>query len=296
MDSRELLRNIRRRTIDFVPARKVVSPYPGEWPSPFEGKGFEPLRFRDYEIGDDPRRVNLPATLRRGTPTIVERVALRDLRMVVVVDRSPSMVVRDKLRTQLTAASLLLYAGWQAETTFGLAVQSDGVVKNFGLGIGSRHFYHLYRILWNLFLDEDNRRTRGATKPLARSLPPNAMLLYCSDFLDRQGALMDLDELFKAVRRYDFIPVVIQDDVEYSFPILPFGTFVPFSNPETGEWEEVWTSPKEASEIRAVHETRFRELRAGFVKRGIHMIHIESPDAREIAKQVDVFFRKRKRR
>src|SRR3954470_10476762 len=105
IDGQEVLRKVRASPIKFVPGRRVVSIYPGEWPSPFEGKGFEPLRFRDFEMGDDPRRIHAPSTARRGTPTVGERVALRDFRIMVAVDSSPSMMVRAKAETQFMAAA-----------------------------------------------------------------------------------------------------------------------------------------------------------------------------------------------
>jgi len=296
LNARDLLREIRYRPVHLVPSKRVVSPYPGEWPSPFEGKGFESLRFRDFEMGDDPRRVHLPTSTRRGTRTIVERVALRDLRVMVVVDPSPSMLVRDKLNVQLSAAALLLYSAWQAETTFGLAVQGGEVVHALGLGIGSRHFYRLYRTLWRVFFGDEGRLLLGRRLSLSRLLPPNAMLLYCSDFLTAQGAPTDLLALWRAVRRYDFIPVVIQDEFESSFPVTPGGTFIRFLNPETGERDEAWITQKKAKEIRAVHETRFQEINLVLNRSGTRCIHLDTPNVHEIIRHIDRFFRRRRRR
>ncbi|MBT8098731.1 MAG: DUF58 domain-containing protein, partial [Gammaproteobacteria bacterium] len=113
MEGKRLLSEIRGRPIDLVPGRKVISVSPGEWTSPFEGKGFEPRGYRDFELGDSPRAIHLPTSARRGTPTIVERVALRDFKLMIVVDLSPSMLVRRKPVIQHEAAALLLYAAWQ---------------------------------------------------------------------------------------------------------------------------------------------------------------------------------------
>lgn len=295
MDSKALLQAVRRRPVTFIPGKKVVSTLPGEWTSPYEGKGYEPLGYRDFTIGDDPRRINLPASARRGEPTIVERVALRDFKVLVVVDRSPSMRVRDKNEIQLAAAALLLYSAWQSETTFGFAVRTDEGVRSYGLGIGSRHFYHLYRELWELLTIED-RPLKGRRMPLSRCLPPNAMLLYCSDFLEPGGEPVDAAALLRAVHRYDFIPVIIQDELEYSFPVVSGGTFLPFSNPETGSRDEAWISPATAREIRAVHEARYRQLEAGLGSRGVHAVLLDSPGVDAIGKRIDRYFGRRKGR
>ncbi|MCZ6608553.1 MAG: DUF58 domain-containing protein [Alphaproteobacteria bacterium] len=294
MDRKGLLREIPRTPISIVPSKRVVGLLPGQWTSPHEGKGFEPMGYRDFVMGDDPRRINLPASARRAAPIIVERVALRELKVMVVVDRSASMGVRDKLAIQLQAAALLLYSAWQSEMTFGLAARTDQGLLSFGLGLGSRHFYHLYRTLWTIFGDAEDGRMKGVRVALSRCLPPNAILIYCSDFLDGRGGLVDLALPWKGGRRYDFIPVIIQDALETSFPLVEKGTFVAFANPETGARQEAWISPKTAQRIRALHEARFEELTAALGARGVRVLHLDGPRLGDIAKRFDGFFQQRK--
>jgi uncharacterized protein (DUF58 family) len=293
MDSRQLLHSIRSRPVTFVPGKKVVSSAPGEWTSPYEGKGYEPLGYRDFQIGDDPRRINLPATARRGELTIVERVALRDFKVMVIVDNSASMKVREKQNIQIGVASSLLYSAWKSETTFGMSVKTDEGIKSFGMGIGSRHFYHLYRKLWDVFINPTNSLKGTRKLPLSRCLPPNAMLLYCSDFIKSDGRLVDLQVLKRAIQRYDFIPIIIQDEFESSFPIFDQGTFIAFSNPETGQRDDAWMSPKQAAKIRSLHEERFNELTASIGSPGARSIHLTNSDPMESIKKIDGFFRKR---
>lgn len=293
MDSKELLHGIRSRPVNFVPGKKVVSTAPGEWTSPFEGKGYEPLGYRDFEIGDDPRRINIPASARRGELTIVERVALRDFKIMVIIDNSPSMMVRDKLDIQLGITASLLYSAWKSETTFGLGVNTGDGIRSLGMGIGSRHFYHLYQKLWDTFTPNKNS-LKGARKlHLSRCLPPNAMMLYCSDFMQSDGRLIDLLALKRSIQRYDFVPIIIQDEFESSFPVLEHGTFISFSNPETGDREDVWMSKSEAMKIKSVHEARFDELTGSIGNPGAHSIHLSSPDIKHLIKKVDSFFRRR---
>lgn len=296
VESKELLLQIQRRPVTFVPGKKVVSILPGEWTSPFSGKGYEPMGYRDFQLGDDPRRINLTATARRGIPTIVERVALRDFKVMVVVDGSASMRVREKMDVQISAVALFLYSAWQAETTFGFGIRTESGIRSFGLGIGSRHFYHLYQALQHFYAGKNDGRMKGTRVPINSCLPPNAMLLYCSDFLEGDGKLVDLGRLWRSVQRYDFIPVIIQDELEYSFPALSSSTFIPFSNPETGVREEIWISPKIARDIRSVHESRFRELLSLLGGRGIRPLHIETANVEALSRDVDRYFRKRKGR
>lgn len=296
LDSKQLLLQIQRRPVTFIPGKKVISMLPGEWTSPFSGKGYEPMGYRDFQLGDDPRRINLTATARRGVATIVERVALRDFKIMVVVDGSASMRVREKMEAQVCAVALLLYSAWQAETTFGFGIRTDNGIRSFGLGIGSRHFYHLYRALWHFYTGNTDGRLKGTRVPLNSCLPPNAMLLYCSDFLEGDGCLADLSKLWRSVQRYDFVPVIIQDALEYSFPELSASTFIPFSNPETGAREEIWISPKIARDIRTVHEARFSDLLNQLGSRGIIPLPLDTANVEQSSREIDRYFRKRKGR
>ena len=295
MDGRLLLAEIRGRPIDLVPGKKVISINPGEWTSPFEGKGFEPRGYRDFVLGDSPRQIHLPTSARRGVPTIVERVALRDFKLMIIVDLSPSMRVRDKLRIQHEAAAIMLYAAWQAETTFALAVRTAEGIHSYGLGIGSRHFYHSFRILWSLCTDDEHFRLRGSTIHLRRCLPPNAMLLYCSDFLDEDGGIARVQPLLRAITRYDFIPIVIQDQLEVSFPHSRHDSLISFGNPETAVREDFWVSQSAAERIAMIHETRYRELVAQFAKRDIKPLHLYESGVNGIRATIDTYFRRRRR-
>lgn len=296
LSAQEVLRNVRANPIKFVPGRRVVSIYPGEWPSPFEGKGFEPLRFRDFEIGDDPRRIHAPSTARRGVLTVGERVALRDFRILVVVDASASMRIREKAEIQFVAATLLLYSAWQAETTFELAVQDgEETFISHGSGIGSRHFYALHYDLRAVLLGEGARR-RGKPLALSRARPPNTMVFYCSDFLTPDGNLVDVSAFWRKVRRYDLIPVVIQDEFECSFPPLPGSSFIPFANPETGATEEIWLSNAEIDALRGANEERFLTLRQEFERHGARMVHLMDCDMPHVGRSFNAFFGQRPRR
>lgn len=295
MDGKLLLREIRGRPIDLVPGRRVVSPTPGEWTSPFEGKGFEPRGYRDFEIGDNPRQIHLPTSARRGVPTIVERVALRDFKLLVVVDLDPSMAVRQKLVILHEAAAIMLYAAWQAETTFALAVRTAEGVHTFGLGIGSRHFYNAFRILWQLCAGDRGSVPKGSNIHLRRCLPPSSMLVYCSDFLDTDGVAERTERLLRAVHRYDFVPIVIQDELEHTFPQPGRASLLSVGDPETGAVRELWVSRRSAKDIAARNEARFAALSEQFRKRDIRHIHLAVPGVESTHAAINAFFRRRRR-
>ncbi len=295
MEGRRLLAEIRGRPIELVPGKRAIGVSPGEWTSPFEGRGYEPRGFRDFAIGDNPRQIHLPTSARRNMPTIVERVALRDVKILIVVDLAASMHARSKMVIQHEAAAMLLFAAWQGETTFGLAVRMPDGIRAHGFGIGSKHFYRLYEVLWNLCTHDVDVRHKGTPIHLGKCLPPNAMLIYCSDFLDSDGGIRGVGKLLGAVSRYDFIPVIVQDELEYGFPTCPQTALVAFANPATGVRESIWLSPNTSADIRALHEARFDELTHLFKRRNASPMHLALPGVNRIYVTIDGYFRQRRR-
>jgi uncharacterized protein (DUF58 family) len=297
VNRKDLLQDISLKPVKIIPGRRVVSMTPGEWTSPFIGKGFETRGFRDFELGDDPRAVHLSTSVRRGIPTIVERVALRDLTIMIILDLSPSMLVRDKFDMQMIAAALLLFSAWKAETTFGLAIHDGEYISSFGCSIGTRHFYKLYNKLWQVYSSEGSNRAGVARNMhLRRSFSQNSIMFFCSDFLDSGGELVDVVQLWRQTHRYDFIPVVIQDEFEFTFPVINSGTFLGLNDPETGVGNELWISKSDSEEIRDINESRFQNLIESFNKNNTFSIHVTKTDIHETAMNFIKFFEERKRR
>jgi hypothetical protein len=102
--------------------------------------------------------------------------------------------------------------------------------------------------------------------------------------------------LTRAVRRYDFVPIVVQDELEYDFPQTAYGSFVPFANPETGAREDVWVSPQTAKDISDAHTARFDELTKTLNSRGFKQVHLDVPGMANIRPEINAFFGQRKRR
>jgi hypothetical protein len=118
-------------------------------------------------------------------------------------------------------------------------------------------------------------------------------MLFCSDFLDKSGKAICVRDFSHPIRRYDFVPIIIQDDLEYSFPAIPLCTAVPLRNPETGVEKDTWLSPAAAASIRAAHENRFRQLADSFIERDVRAIHLDTADVPTMSRQIDGYFRRR---
>ncbi len=202
---------------------------------------------------------------------------------------------RQKLLVAHEAAAVMLYAAWQAETTFGLAVKNEHGIHSYGLGIGSRHFYRTFLRLWQLCSQDPNPKPSGPNIHLRRCLPPNAMLVYCSDFLPSPDHPNELEGLMRAVARYDFLPIIVQDELEYSFPVPRHGSLIGFGDPDSGASQEFWVSRRIAKEIAGRHEARFAAILGQFRKRDIKHVHLFRPGVESTRAAINAFFRRRRR-
>ena len=88
--------------------------------------------------------------------------------------------------------------------------------------------------------------------------------------------------LTAAARRWEVVPVVVQDPVwEGSFPNL-HSVVVPLVDPESGRGFDVHISSREARSRRAQNERRRAELLAGFVALGVNPVVVETSDGQAI--------------
>src|SRR5207248_2837872 len=106
-----------------------------------------------------------------------------------------------------------------------------------------------------------------------RDLPAGSFLFLLSDFLVPPGRTTWMRA---GSRRWDVVPVLIQDPIwDASFPDVA-GLVVPYIDPDTGEVTHVRLSAKEAERLRAANESRLAELRTMFRSLGLDAVEISS--------------------
>src|SRR5262249_38010647 len=105
-----------------------------------------------------------------------------------------------------------------------------------------------------------------------RDLPAGSFLFMLSDFL---VPVARATWMRAASRRWDIVPVVIQDPIwDASFPEEAARLVVPYADAETGESTRIRLTRKETAELRAANEARLAELRAMFRSTGLDAVEI----------------------
>jgi hypothetical protein len=112
-----------------------------------------------------------------------------------------------------------------------------------------------------------------------RDLPAGTFLFVVSDFLQEPGR----DEwLWALERRWEIVPVVVQDPTwEQSFPDVA-GAVVPFADPASGRVELVRLSASEAAARRRANETRRRDLLHRLRAMDLDPVLVSSHDQRDV--------------
>jgi uncharacterized protein (DUF58 family) len=290
----EILQRLGRRPVPIVPKRLATSQYSGEWPSPYTGKGMDFRNHRSYQLGDDLRTVHMATSVRTGKRMVIERVARRDISILIVLDCTASMSVRQKADMLLAAALMLIYSGIVMEMRVGAALKDDSGYHRLGMGMGLRHGLRLFNAVERVcsLLKSGGRPVAigGKQSPLRRILPAGGILLYISDFLDENGSPQPYNSFAGEATGYDFVPIVVQDEFEYSFPDLPDQTLLELLNPETGRRNHVWIGEDEKRLLKAVHEQRYVGLRNEFGSYGTGFVHIKTPVIEQIQETLTRFF------
>ncbi len=278
-------------TFPLIPRRRVLGLPFGGLHSMRRGLGSDVASSRPYQPGDDVGRIDWNASARlslaRGTEEFVvrEHYAEEAPRVVVLVDRRPTMSVFPegwpwlcKPRAVDEAVSLIAASAGAARGLLGALDEDGGVTRwrpprseheQVSLD-GSPHFSAPADTLERglAFLHEQRR-----------DLPAGSFVFVLSDFL----APVARDAWLRALeRRWEVVPVVIQDPVwEQSFPDVG-GVVVPFAEPGTSRVALARVSAAEAAARRTENERRHLELLRAM--RGLDMdpVVISSHDHKEL--------------
>ncbi len=283
------------RIFPLVPRYRLTGLPFGSARSTRRGRGSDLAGFRAYVPGDPISSIDWRATARlssaRGDDEFVvrERFADEAPYVVAVVDRAPSMSLYPDWSPWLSKPDAARVA---TEAIVASAIAARGAVGylDWAPGRDGRDdpFWISPRGRSPLELIEDRVRTAGfdaAPDSLSRgieylvrsagSLGAGSFIFVLSDFLEPPSREL---WLFGTSRRWEFVPVVIQDPVwEQSFPSIG-PVIVPVADPRDGSVLEVRLSRSEARAERARRERSRSELLATFASLGLDPVLLDRSD------------------
>ena len=280
-----------RLIFPLKPKRRLVGLAYGAIHSARRGTGSDVAGSRPYRRGDDVKTIDWPASAKlsraRGLDEFVVREHYADEapRIVVHCDRRPSMSLYPPgwpwLEKPRAINAVLRLIGNSTQ-----AVQ--GYVGYLDHGSGESRWMppQSQRTLDELELERPFRAPRDALERgleelirHRRDVPAGTFVFVVSDFLDLPSRALWLRVL---ARRWDVIPVVVQDPVwEQSFPDIG-GIVIPFIDPATGKTSHVELTRAEALERRHAHERRRADLLRTLRGFDLEPVLVETSDVRTV--------------
>lgn len=255
-------------TFPLIPRRRVLGLPFGGLHSLRRGLGSDVASSRPYQPGDDVDRIDWNASaklsLARGTEEFIVREHYADEapRVVVLCDRRPSMSVFPEDWPWLRKPQALRVA---TRVIGDSAVAARGLLGYFDEADGDERWspprsqHELGFLDGDAFHAPEDTLTRGLRHLVRqrRDLPAGTFVFVLSDFLvepERQEWLWALE------RRWEIVPVVIQDPIwEQSFPDVA-GALVPFVDPGSRSVTLARFSAAEVEERREANEHRRADL------------------------------------
>jgi uncharacterized protein (DUF58 family) len=256
------------------------------------GLGSDVASSRPYEPGDDVDRIDWAASARlslaRGTEEFVvrEHFAEEAPRVVVLSDRRPSMSVFPPELPWLHKGDAARLA---AQVIADSAVAARGLLGYFDEA-GGDPYWHPPRSQHELGELDRERPFHAAPDTVERGLrhllrqrrdlPAGTFVFVVSDFLVEPSR----DDWLRALeRRWEIVPVVLQDPVwEQSFPDVG-GAVVPLADPASGQVSLVRISAKEAARLRDENECRYQDLVRRLRAMDMDPVLLSSHEPREVS-------------
>ncbi len=242
------------RRLEFKVVRRLDGFLFGDYSGIFYGPSLDLAEVREYQPGDEVRRIDWNVTARMHRLFVRQYREERELTAWLLVDLSPSMAFGT--RRQLKRETAAEFAGVAA---YIVARHGD---KAGLLGFPGRDVYapprggrvHVLRILHTLQKTPVHRDGGGLADGLrqaARALRRRSLVFLISDFLAPGGWDRPLQEL---ARRHDVIAVWITDPAERDLPDVGG---LPVRDPETGE--QVWVDTSDPRLRQAYRDLAARQ-------------------------------------
>ncbi len=282
---------LEKRRIDLETRLKVLNAFPGDWESIFHGEGNEFLDLREYEAGDDFKKIHLPTLAKTGDYFVREHIALKDLRIFLAVDLSPSMGFRTKPEMVDLMTGLLGSLACKSSVPFGFLGIGRGVQCFFPIRSG---WAHVDKILGWL-LSFDFRESRGeadfveAKDAILSKLPLQSVLFLLSDFSEETPK----KELGVLSRHYDTIAIIVRDMLEISFPEIQ-GEFS-FRDYE-GDTHTLWLDLPRVKRLNAIMKEDLERTTNELSALGVDTFSVSTPYPEDCYQTTRNFFRARRAR
>ena len=289
MQAAEILKRVRR--IEIETGKLVSETFAGQYLSVFKGQGIEFAEVRQYIPGDDVRSIDWNVSARSGGTFVKKFNEERELSVIIACDVSASQFFGStgRLKSEAVAelGALFDFSAIKNNDKVGLLLFSDKIELYIPPRKGKRHVLRVIRELLAFKPKSKGTDIALCLDTLNRVIKRKGILLLISDFM-AQG----YEKSFKlATRKFDLVPVVVQDSAEVSLPALP--AFISFEGLEDADGSSIVVGLKSAlrGKISSAYKENAQDAQRLFTSAGVQYITINA--AGNITDPVVKFFKQR---
>jgi uncharacterized protein (DUF58 family) len=230
---REWLKKIRQ--IEMRTVRLVEDLMAGQYHSVFKGRGMDFDEVREYQPGDEVRRIDWNVTARTGVAHIKKYIEEREMTVMLLVDASASgatgSINQSKRELAAELAAVFAFSAVRNNDKVGLLLFTDGAERFIRPGKGRKH---VLRIIGEVLTYQPVSRGTDLTSALQhinRAMTRRTVVFVLSDFMDE-----GFERALKITsQKHDVIAVPVSDASELAIPDIGWITF---EDAETGELVE----------------------------------------------------------
>lgn len=268
MIPREWLKKIRH--LELRTTRLVEELMAGPYHSVFKGRGMDFDEVREYQPGDEVRRIDWNVTARTGVTHIKKYIEEREMCVLLLVDVSASggtgSISQSKRELAAELAAVFAFSALRSNDKVGAMLFAEGVEKYLRPAKGRRH---VLRLLSDILTYQPKARgtdLTAALQHLNRAVSRRALVLVLSDFMAH-----DYERALKVTaQKHDVVAITILDATERALPDLGW---IAFEDAETGEIVRFNSGRKKArAAYAAAAEARLEDLRRLFQRAGLDAI------------------------
>ena len=290
MIPREILKKV--RTIEIKTRGLVNEVFSGEYHSAFKGRGMEFAEVREYQYGDEIRKIDWNVSARARKTFIKTFEEERELTVLLVVDISPSSQFGAKGRIKgeiaVELAAIVAFSAIKNNDKVGLILFTDDVELYIPPRKGKQHVMRIIREL--LYFEPKGHGTNigAAIDFLSHVTKRKATCFLISDFFS--------DDYHKSLqvanKRHDLVAINVRDPRESNLPNIGL---IEFEDSETGEIILVDTSDSSFQQNFTTSNLADDEKQAQkFKQMKIDLITIETD--KSYIEPITAFFKKREKK
>ena len=287
MDINSLIKKIKQ--IEIRSKKKSEAGLMGQYHSIFKGQGMTFSEFRQYQFGDDIRRIDWNKTAHFREPFIKVMEEERELTMMLLVDISSSMNYGSKhQKKRELVAEICASLGFSAvgnNDKVGLILFADKIYKIIPPQKGKKH---LLSIISQILSSNDIPSKNNIDKVLEYTInifKKKSLIFIFSDFND------DFSDknLRITAKKHQLLGIRISDEKDNEVPEIGFAEF---QDIETGEKIYVNTSDTHFRyQFNEMKKQYIKQIQNLFIKSSANFININSE--KDYAKELYQYFRKR---